>query len=86
VILLDQIEGTIFGIPYEPHPNANGQAAVLIYKDSLPNKSARHPAYVKHTTSRRDAKSAKNLAHLPGRPPRRAFRIYRASIKSRQAR
>jgi hypothetical protein len=28
--------GTIFGIPYEPHPNANGQGAVLIYKDSLP--------------------------------------------------
>lgn len=28
--------GTIFGIPYEPHPNANGQGAVLTYKDTLP--------------------------------------------------
>lgn len=28
--------GTIFGIPYEPHLNPNGQGVVLTYRDALP--------------------------------------------------
>jgi hypothetical protein len=27
--------GTIFGIPYEPHPNANGHGVTLIHKEGL---------------------------------------------------
>jgi len=28
--------GTIFGVPYEPYHNLDGQGVTLVYKDSLP--------------------------------------------------
>lgn len=28
--------GTIFGVPYEPYQNLDGQGVTLVYKDSLP--------------------------------------------------